>query len=93
MIKLDNGFEYISRNVKRITDDIKSAAEKYGRSADEITMLGAVKYADAEQINYLHKVAGIKVIGENRVQQLLERYDALDKDGLEIHFIGAEEEP
>ena len=48
MTTLDNGFEYISRNVKRITDDIKNAAEKYGRSADEITMLGAVKYADVD---------------------------------------------
>ena len=88
MTTLDNGFEYISRNVKRITDDIKNAAEKYGRSADEITMLGAVKYADVDEINYLHKTAGVKVIGENRVQQLLERYDALDKEDLEIHFIG-----
>ena len=88
MIALDNGFEYISRNVKRITGDIKSAAEKYGRNPEEITVLGAVKYADADEINYLHKTAGIKVIGENRVQQLLERYDRLDKEDLEIHFIG-----
>lgn len=88
MIALDNGFEYISRNVKRITGDIKNAAEKYGRNPEEITVLGAVKYADADEINYLHKTAGIKVIGENRVQQLLERYDRLDKENLEIHFIG-----
>ena len=88
MIALDNGFEYISRNVKRITGDIKNAAEKYGRNPEEITVLGAVKYADADEINYLHKTAGIKVIGENRVQQLLERYDRLDKEDLEIHFIG-----
>jgi len=88
VIALDNGFEYISRNVKRITGDIKNAAEKYGRNPEEITVLGAVKYADADEINYLHKTAGIKVIGENRVQQLLERYDRLDKENLEIHFIG-----
>jgi len=88
VIALDNGFEYISRNVKRITGDIKNAAEKYGRNPEEITVLGAVKYADADEINYLHKTAGIKVIGENRVQQLLERYDRLDKEDLEIHFIG-----
>ena len=65
MIALDNGFEYISRNVKRITGDIKNAAEKYGRNPEEITVLGAVKYADADEINYLHKTAGIKVIGLN----------------------------
>ena len=28
-------------------------------------------------------------IGENRVQSLLEKYDALHRDGLDIHFIGS----
>lgn len=88
MSALDNRYEYISRNVNAIAEDIKNAAIKYGRDPDEITMLGAVKYADAEEINYLHRYAGVNVIGENRVQQLLERYEAIDKDGLEIHFIG-----
>jgi len=50
--------------------------------------LAAVKYADTDEINYLHKECGINDIGENRVQQLLERYDSIDKNGLRIHFIG-----
>jgi pyridoxal phosphate enzyme (YggS family) len=28
-------------------------------------------------------------VGENRVQQLTERYDSLDRDGMKIHFIGS----
>jgi len=31
---------------------------------------------------------GIDLIGENRVNELLEKYDSLEKSGLEIHFIG-----
>ena len=61
-----------------------------GERQDEVTLLAAVKYATAEQINALHRECGVHDVGENRVQQLLEHYDKLeDKDGLRIHFIGS----
>ena len=41
------------------------------------------------EVNYLHRNLGISNVGENRVQQLLERYDKLDREGLELHFIGS----
>ena len=86
---MGNDFEYISQNVARIRSQIDAAAIKYGRSPDEITLLSAIKYADLDEVNYLHTVAGINTVGENRVQQLLERYDGLDKKDLSIHFIGS----
>ena len=79
---------YISRNVAALRERICAAAEKSGRTEKDILLLAAVKYANADEINYLHRVCGINDIGENRVQQLLERYDLIDKDGLNIHFIG-----
>ena len=83
-------FEYISRNAERIRSEVEAAAVKYGRDPKEITVLSAIKYAELDEINYLHTVAGINTVGENRVQQLLERYDGLlDKDNLSIHFIGS----
>jgi len=51
-------------------------------------LLAAVKYATVEEIDYLHRQVGICNIGENRVQQLLEHYEKIDHDGLNIHFIG-----
>ena len=83
-----DNFEYISRNVRSIRERMDRAAEKYGRDPDDITLLAAIKYAEVDEIKYLHEVAGIKTLGENRVQQLLERYDALDKSDLDMHFIG-----
>ena len=80
-------FEYIDENLK----NIRAAAEKaaalspYGQ---EYGILLATKYASAEEINYAHSL-GINKIGENRVQSLLEKYDKLDRDGLDIHFIGS----
>jgi uncharacterized pyridoxal phosphate-containing UPF0001 family protein len=56
----------------------------------QVTLMAAVKYATAEQINELHATCGIDDIGENRVQQLLEHYEKLaDRDNLRIHFIGS----
>jgi pyridoxal phosphate enzyme (YggS family) len=56
----------------------------------QVTLMAAVKYATAEQINELHLACGVNDIGENRVQQLLEHYPLLqDKQSLNIHFIGS----
>ena len=86
---MDNNFEYISRNAERIKREVADAAKKYGRDPEEITVLSAIKYADAEEIGYLVSSAGIDTVGENRVQQLLERYEILSKSGVSIHFIGS----
>lgn len=53
-----------------------------------VTLLAATKTVPAEIINFAAD-CGIRVIGENRVQELLEKYEHLDRTGLEIHFIGA----
>ena len=56
----------------------------------QVTLLAAVKYATADEINELHATCGICDVGENRVQQLLEHYEKLeDKQNLRIHFIGS----
>lgn len=88
MSDLNTKYAYIEKNTTEIRKKIAAAAEACGRSVDDISIIAAVKYADAEEVNYLHSVCGINEIGENRVQQLLERYDALNKNDLKIHFIG-----
>jgi len=36
-----------------------------------------------------HAIAqGIRLLGENRAQEMLEKYDDYNKDGVDIHFIG-----
>ena len=79
-------FEYLERNTAAIRERIGQAAAKAGR--EEPMLLVAVKYAEPEEIDYLHHRLGICDIGENRVQQLLAHYDAIDREGLNIHFIG-----
>ena len=53
-----------------------------------VRILAATKTVSPQRINYAVEHLGLRLIGENRVQELLSKYDALNKDSLEIHFIG-----
>ena len=77
---------YMDQNLARIRARMDEAMKRSGR--EDVTLLAAIKYTDAAHVNYLHRVLGVHDVGENRVQQLLERYDELDREGLRIHFIG-----
>ena len=80
-------YSYLDKNVAEVRAEIDAVRSSYGID-NRVVMLAAVKGADVGEINYIHNNLGVNDIGENRVQQLLERYDALDKKDLNIHFIG-----
>lgn len=69
---------------------IKENYEKISREIDElnsdVTLLCATKMQTYEDINYLISL-GCKCIGENRVNELIEKYEHYDKSA-ELHFIG-----
>lgn len=79
-------YSYIEKNLRAIRENI-SRAQKVSPYSGEVTLLLATKYATAEEMNAAAEY-GVRDVGENRVQQLLEKYDALDHDKLNIHFIG-----
>ena len=78
-------YSYVDENLAAIRARIDAARARSG--GREVTLLAAVKYTDTEHINYLHSL-GVNDIGENRVQQLLEHWEALDRENLRVHFIG-----
>ena len=86
---MDLNYSYIDKNVEIIREKMKVAAIRAGRDVKDVTLMSAVKSADADGINYIHNALGISDVGENRVQQLLERWDKLDRNGLRVHFIGS----
>jgi len=69
--------------------EIKRNIEKIFRLLDghETQLLAVTKTRTVEEINYAIQ-CGVRHIGENRVQELLEKYDRLNKDGVTIHLIG-----
>lgn len=73
--------------IAAVQERIARAAERAGRDAKEITLVAASKMNDAERVRAAIK-AGITVCGENRVQELLEKYEQHAYDGADLQFIG-----
>ena len=73
-------------NVRDTFENISKAAEKAGRDPSEIRLMAVTKTVAPEKINSAIK-SGCDLLGENKVQELLEKYEFYDKSA-EIHFIG-----
>ena len=82
-------YPYIDKNLDSIKKRIADAARSAERRPEDVVLLAAIKSADVAEIEHLCKSCGISVVGENRVQQLTERYEAVKKLGVELHFIGS----
>ena len=76
----------ISDNVKRVFEKMEKAATLSGRSLDDITLVGVTKTVTATEAKELMD-AGVKNLGENRVQSLLDKYDVLGNEPV-WHLIG-----
>jgi len=76
----------IDENLPVIKENIIKACEKSGRNVNDVTILAVTKTMDAENINRAIEL-GIVNVGENRVQELLSKYDDVDKRAV-WHLIG-----
>ena len=81
-------YSYLDENVAACRASVAETCRASGRAPEDVLLVAAIKSADTQEINYIHRELGVSDVGENRVQQLLERYDALDRAGMRIHFIG-----
>ncbi len=80
-------FEEVKANYNVITENIARAAERAGRKAEDITFLAAVKTVEPAVINYAVSL-GVRHIGENRVQELLSKYEEYNLNDCDLHLIG-----
>lgn len=77
----------IKSRVQHIEDEISAAATAAGRNEREVRLMAVTKYVSAPVVNAaIH--AGVRLIGENREQSLCEKYGELERENVEIHFIG-----
>ena len=77
----------LEENYKIVTEKVAQAAIKSGRKPEEITLLAATKTVPVPVINRAIEL-GITCIGENKVQELCEKYDQLHLEHCDCHFIG-----
>ena len=80
--------EYMDRNLAAIRSRMTASAEAAGRDPKDIQLIAAVKYVEPEELDYLCHTLGVRDIGENRVQQLLEHREQVDLSDVTVHFIG-----
>ena len=83
---MENKFGFIDENLKRINYNLNEAAAKYRRSDEKISLMAVTKTVAPEYVNYAVS-KGVKLLGENRVQEFQSKKDFYDKSA-KVHFIG-----
>jgi pyridoxal phosphate enzyme (YggS family) len=78
----------VAENIAGVRERIDQAARRVGRNPEEITLMAVSKTFPPQPIREAYK-AGLRVFGENRVQEFTGKSDALrDLAGAEWHLIG-----
>ena len=82
---METDFSRIDDNYKRILFNIREAEEKYRKSGG-VSLIAVTKTVDPAAVNHAVSL-GIRLLGENRVQEYISKKDFYDKNA-EVHFIG-----
>src|SRR5215467_6651286 len=78
----------IADNVSQVRERMSQAASRAGRSPDSITLMAVSKVVEPARIRQAYE-AGIRVFGENRVQEFADKTSPLqDLTQAEWHLIG-----
>jgi len=79
---------FIAENLRRLREEIAEAALRCGRSPSDVALMAVTKNQPSALVNEAI-AAGVRLLGENRAQELMEKYHEYDKAASpEIHFIG-----
>lgn len=74
----------VIENYKNAMSRLETALEESGRSIKDVLVIGASKTMPLERILFVRDNTDVKIFGENRVQELLEKYTP----DIRWHFIG-----
>ena len=77
----------VRRNLAEIRQRIGEAARAAGRSPEEVQLMAVTKTVPPELVNIAWE-EGVRLFGENRAQELLEKADSYAFGPERIHFIG-----
>jgi pyridoxal phosphate enzyme (YggS family) len=78
----------IAENIGMVRERIAAAARRCGRDPDDITLMGVSKTFPIESVREAY-AAGLRVFGENRVQEFTGKADAVrDLGDAKWHMIG-----
>lgn len=78
--------ETIVRNLEEVEERIQKACERAGRKRSEVTLIAVSKTKPVSMLEEAYQ-QGIREFGENKVQELTEKYECMPKD-IHWHLIG-----
>ncbi len=73
-------------NYESVLQEVRKACEKAGRNENEVSLIAVSKTKPVSDIQTLYD-HGVRIFGENKVQELCDKYDSLPKD-IQWHMIG-----
>ena len=77
----------VRENVRSILQQVRQTALEAGRDPQQVQVMAVTKTVAPELVNAAI-AEGITLLGENKAQELCEKYDSYCKEGVSIHFIG-----
>lgn len=76
----------IQENLTYVENEIKQACSRSGRSRDDVTLIAVSKTKPVSMLEEAYAY-GCRDFGENKVQELIDKYDVMPKD-IRWHMIG-----
>ncbi|HDQ13837.1 MAG TPA: YggS family pyridoxal phosphate-dependent enzyme [Sediminispirochaeta sp.] len=80
------GMDSIAKNLEAVRRRIEQAAARAGRKAEDIRLMAVTKTKSSEVVEEAYR-AGLRLFGENRVQEAVEKFSNFYDDA-ELHIIG-----
>ncbi|HIZ55086.1 MAG TPA: YggS family pyridoxal phosphate-dependent enzyme [Firmicutes bacterium] len=79
--------ESVRINTLQLLQEVRQTAEAAGRAPNSVQVMAVTKTVEPALVNVALQ-NGIRLLGENRSSELLEKYQAYQVDADQIHFIG-----
>ncbi len=76
------------KRYRKVKNELDAAVVAAGRSKGDVTLIGVTKTIDPTVVNAAI-ADGLSVIGENRVQEFLQKREQYHLNDVKVHFIGA----
>ncbi len=76
----------LQENLWKVKQRISDACRRSGRKEEEVTLIAVSKTKPVQMLDTVYQ-AGVREFGENKVQELCEKYDMLPSD-IHWHMIG-----
>ncbi len=76
----------IAENLAKIRENIKASCERAGRNESDVTLIAVSKTKPIKCLKEAYD-AGVRDFGENKVQEIVEKYDKMPHD-TRFHMIG-----